>query len=179
MPYKSIQGRLVLGLALAALGAGAAGAPAPVQAGPAASQATRPEPADAIAAPRTPKASAGHIHPERARALVERERLALLRYTPLSAADLATHSIDGAPATVALRGAVGDGRPLRYSLAMAPRHGTVSIQGGRATYTPDPGFEGVDTYTYRVQAGEDSAEAMVAVTAIGRAAAPAERAAAL
>jgi len=60
-----------------------------------------------------------------------------------------------------------------------PRPGEVRIRDGRATYIPDPGFEGVDTYTYRVQSGEDSAEAVVAVTAIRERVLPATAAAVL
>ena len=78
-----------------------------------------------------------------------------------------------------LRGAAGSGAPLRYSLAQAPRHGRVTIERDRATYRPDPGFAGVDTYTYRVQAGGESVEAVVAVTAIRDRALPATSAAAL
>lgn len=101
---------------------------------------------------------------------VERSVSDLDRYRPLAAADLVTNSIDGAAATVALRGSIGDGSVLRYSIVEAPKHGAVRLDEGRATYTPDPGFEGVDTYVYRVHSGEASVDAVVAVTAIGGAA---------
>ena len=116
---------------------------------------------------------------ESALAPIARELARLRRFEPLRAGDVVTHSVDGKDSTIVLRGAVGSGAPLRYSLAQAPRHGRVTIERDRATYRPDPGFAGVDTYTYRVQAGGESAEAVVAVTAIGARSLPATAAAAL
>lgn len=183
MPYKSIQGPIVLSLALIALAACASGAPS----------------FDDVVGSHTQslrlRSSAGPvaIHPAgRARlqpavtaggdaALepIKPELLRLRRYEPLSATDLVTNSVDGADSTVALRGSIGNGEALRYSLAIAPRHGRVTIEAGHATYRPDPGFDGVDTYTYRVHAGRDSAEAVVAVTSIREPGLPLTAAAAL
>lgn len=181
MPYKSIQGPLVLSLALAALGAGAIGAPQAKdglldlslsQVVSAASQQAREDDARR-------EASLQRERVERALAPIARELAQLRRFEPVRAGDMVTHSVDGADSTVVLRGFVGNGAPLRYSLAQAPRHGRVVIERDRATYRPDPGFAGVDTYTYRVQAGGASAEAVVAVTAIREPGLPATVAAAL
>lgn len=144
MLSKSIKGPVVLCLSLFAVGI-AGGAPNPMLSSLAMSAAS----------------FAG------AAAAVERGVSDLDRYRPLAAADLVTNSVDGAAATVALRGSIGDGSQLQYSIVEAPSHGVVRLQDGRATYTPDPGFEGVDTYVYRVHSGQASADAVVAVTAIG------------
>ncbi|MEH6420581.1 Ig-like domain-containing protein [Pseudomonas sp. CGJS7] len=187
MPYKSIQGPLVLSLALVALGAGAFGAPQSDDVASAAARSLRPhstqstQDADrarfqqAVAA----RADGAEAARESAQASAQREIQRLRRYEPLAAADLVTHSVDGADSTIALRGSIGNGQTLSYSLAQAPRHGRVSIENGRATYRPDPDFAGVDTYTYRVQAGLESVEAVVAVTSIRARSLPATAAAAL
>ncbi|MGO1073267.1 Ig-like domain-containing protein [Lysobacter sp. CA199] len=193
MPYKSIQGPFVLSLALVALGAGAFGAPQfddsqfdDVRA--TAAQPLRPHGAQSLRdadrlrfeqAVAARGESAGQASRDTALASAQREIGRLRRYEPLAAADVVTHSVDGADSTIALRGSIGDGQALSYSLAQAPRHGRVTIDNGRATYRPDPDFAGVDTYTYRVQAGDQSAEAVVAVTSIRERSLPATAAAAL
>lgn len=200
MPYKSIQGPLVLSLALLALGAGAIGAPQSKdgllslslsQVVAAASQQARTQAVEHQADDRDvhrTEREADRARFERALAPrqndaalapIARELARLRKFEPLRATDVVTHSVDGADSTIVLRGAVGSGASLRYSLAQAPRHGRVTIERDRATYRPDAGFAGVDTYTYRVQAGGDSVEAVVAVTAIRERALPATAAAAL
>ncbi|MBT2747292.1 MULTISPECIES: Ig-like domain-containing protein [unclassified Lysobacter] len=173
MPYKSIQGPFVLSLALAALVAGASGAPQSDDVRKQAAQPLRSQAAD----------TASHVSRDggidTALAPIERDLARLRRYEPLAASDLVTNSVDGADSTIALRGSIGNGDALSYSLAVAPRHGRVTIENGRATYRPDPDFVGVDTYTYRVHAGQDSAEAVVAVTSIRERSLPATAAAAL
>lgn len=183
MPYKSIQGPLAVSLALIALGVGASGAPNPSQSRNPASPPLR-SPVQALASHeaehlRFEQAQAPGHERQALRLAIENTIAQLRHYEPLAAADLVTHSLDGAASTVALRGSIGSGADLHYSLAQAPRHGEVRIDQGRATYIPDPGFEGVDTYTYRVRSGEHSAEAVVAVTAIRDRALPATAAAAL
>jgi hypothetical protein len=42
-----------------------------------------------------------------------------------------------------------DGHPLTASLMTEPSHGVLSLDGdGSFTYTPDPGFNGTDSFTY-------------------------------
>lgn len=188
MPYKSIQGPLVLSLALLALGIGAVGAPQSKdgllglslsQAAASASQQARLQAADRDADRARFQRALAPRDADAALAPIARELAQLRRFEPLRAGDVVTHSVDGADSTIALPGSIGSGASLRYSLARAPRHGQVTILRDRATYRPDPGFAGVDTYTYRVQAGADSAEAVVAVTAIRERSLPATAAAAL
>ena len=47
-----------------------------------------------------------------------------------------------------------------------PEHGEVTIDGGVVTYTPEPGFVGADTFTYKVRdgkGGRDKATVRVSV----------------
>lgn len=177
MPYKSIQGPLVLGLALIALVTGASGAP---QVDQSQSDSDSSNAAQSLR-PQTAEVDRQHGHESRHRSAqeIQREIARLRRYEPLAATDVVTNSVDGAASTIALRGSIGNGAALSYSLAVAPRHGRVTIENGRATYRPNPDFAGVDTYTYRVQSGEHSAEAVVAVTSIREGNLPATAAAAL
>ena len=54
-----------------------------------------------------------------------------------------------------------------HSIVSDPSHGTVSIHpDGTVTYTPEPGFDGTDSFTYRVCHSETNQcdEATVTVT---------------
>jgi hypothetical protein len=42
----------------------------------------------------------------------------------------------------------GEPGPVVYALASPPSHGTVTIAGSTATYTPDPGYAGPDSFTF-------------------------------
>ena len=56
----------------------------------------------------------------------------------------------------ALIGIDGDGQVLTYAVALAPQHGTVVITDaaqGLFDYTPDPDFNGVDTFTFTLSDG--------------------------
>ena len=60
----------------------------------------------------------------------------------------------------------GDGGPnaLAYSIVGQATHGSAVIDGGSATYTPDPGFSGSDSFTFKVNDGlDDSNIATIAV----------------
>ncbi len=62
-----------------------------------------------------------------------------------------------------------DGDSLSVQSVNQPQHGDVVNNGGDVTYTPDPGFNGVDTFTYTVSDGHgasDSATVTVAVAAV-------------
>ncbi|HEX7134177.1 MAG TPA: carboxypeptidase regulatory-like domain-containing protein [Iamia sp.] len=68
------------------------------------------------------------------------------------------HRPTGAPQTVSTGVDVGvdvtfagndpDGDALTFQVATEPGHGDVDITGGVGRYTPDAGFQGVDTFTY-------------------------------
>ncbi|MGO1001931.1 Ig-like domain-containing protein [Lysobacter sp. CA196] len=184
MLSKSIQGPVALCLTLLACSAGAFGAPSSSAQRGFAREAhgeafTFEQSEQRPSTPMFSQAGRGRSDSGHSARLVEGSVRGFKRYEPLAAADLVTHSIDGATSTVALRGSIGSDASLRYSIVEAPRHGAVTLQDGRATYTPDPEFEGVDIYTYRVHAGDASADAVVAVTSIRGRALPPTAAAAL
>ncbi|HOX39217.1 MAG TPA: Ig-like domain-containing protein [Candidatus Brocadiia bacterium] len=58
------------------------------------------------------------------------------------------------PVAVALRGTDPEGASLAYLIVDAPSHGTLSGGGQTPTYTPDPDWNGSDSFTYRVSDGE-------------------------
>lgn len=77
-----------------------------------------------------------------------------------SAADVAAQTFEGIPTTVRLAASDPDGDcPLEFAIVDSPSSGSVGpIQGAQCavgtatadvTYTPDPGFEGMDSFTYR------------------------------
>src|SRR5262249_4697673 len=57
--------------------------------------------------------------------------------------------------TVAAKGVLAndadeDGDPLTAQLVSGPSHGTLALSGdGSFSYTPDPGYAGTDTFSYR------------------------------
>jgi len=58
-----------------------------------------------------------------------------------------------------------DGDTLTYSVVTAPEHGTVSITGSTATYTPEANYNGSDIFTFKVNDGTvDSNTASVTIT---------------
>lgn len=60
-----------------------------------------------------------------------------------------------------------DGDQLEYSIIDSPSSGSVSISGGSYTYSPNSGFTGDDSFTYRVtdgSGGSDTAQISVSVT---------------
>ncbi|MBU1048687.1 tandem-95 repeat protein [Candidatus Bipolaricaulota bacterium] len=62
---------------------------------------------------------------------------------------------EGNPTTILplLNDSDPDGDPLTIESVSSPDHGTVEIISGQLVYTPDPGFDGVDTFTYTVSDG--------------------------
>jgi len=54
----------------------------------------------------------------------------------------------GDPVTISLTGSDSDGDHLEFRVVSQPAHGRAGIAGTTATYVPDPGFSGTDTFTY-------------------------------
>lgn len=59
----------------------------------------------------------------------------------------------GVPIDVVLVAHDADGDPQTFRIVQQPRHGTVGLQGATARYTPEPGFAGVDTFTFTASDG--------------------------
>ena len=74
-------------------------------------------------------------------------------------------SLELAPAGALANDDDVDGDPLTFVLADGPQHGTVEVgPDGLVTYTPDAGFTGIDTLTYR--ASDGTAESNLATVTI-------------
>ena len=72
----------------------------------------------------------------------------------------------GVPVEITLGGEDPEGAPISFAIATGPTFGTLStITGDKVTYTPNAGFEGVDSFTFTASDGElPSAPATVTIT---------------
>lgn len=68
------------------------------------------------------------------------------------------------PISVALAAADADDDPLTYSIVGSPAHGALSGTGANLTYTPDPNYNGPDSFAFTADDG--AAESNVATVAI-------------
>ncbi|MDJ0939426.1 MAG: Ig-like domain-containing protein [Woeseiaceae bacterium] len=92
---------------------------------------------------------------------------------PANTAPVATdQSVVTDPATAVSVPAVAtdaDGDMLSFAVATPPTSGTAALASAGFIYTPDPGFGGVDTFTYTASDGTDtSAPATVTITVNAR-----------
>lgn len=62
--------------------------------------------------------------------------------------DLALVTPVDTPGSVGLSSADANGDPRTLRIVNQPHHGTVALSGTTATYHPDPGFGGADSFTY-------------------------------
>ena len=53
------------------------------------------------------------------------------------------------PVTITLTGSDTDGDPITFTVVSQPKHGTLSGSAPNLTYTPDPGFSGVDEFSFK------------------------------
>ena len=68
---------------------------------------------------------------------------------------------------VTLSGSDADADPLSFVIATPPANGVLGGTPPNMTYTPNPGFSGTDSFTYRANDGKvDSAPATVTITVI-------------
>lgn len=71
----------------------------------------------------------------------------------------------GVALPVTLQGSDSDGDTIHFVVTSQPNSGTVSISGSTATYTPNSGFVGKDSFTYVASDGvENSIEKTVSLT---------------
>lgn len=81
------------------------------------------------------------------------------------------------PLALELSGIDPDGDALTYQIVGAPEHGTLSGTGSNMIYTPEPGYYGFDSFTFRVSDGTaQSGVATVSLTVIPRNDSPAAQA---
>ncbi len=70
------------------------------------------------------------------------------------AEDISLTVMEDASGKGAFRGSDSDGDPLTYLLVSLPRHGTLSGSSAGFVYTPDPDFNGIDTFLYKLNDGK-------------------------
>jgi hypothetical protein len=70
--------------------------------------------------------------------------------TPTAQAGLQATLDEDTPTRITLGGSDADGDPLRYSISAGPAHGSVTLDGRSATYTPDLNYNGADSFSYTV-----------------------------
>ncbi len=72
-------------------------------------------------------------------------------------------------ASINLTGTDPDGDPLTFTVVRAPTHGTLSGKAPNLTYTPDPNFSWLDSFTFRVSDGKTEsvpATVLISVTPV-------------
>ena len=80
---------------------------------------------------------------------------------PLEADAGSTTTAEDSPVTVTLTGSGGNGDPLSFAIASGPTHGSVSAviplsaTSAETRYSPDPDFNGTDSFTFTVSDGAD------------------------
>ncbi len=93
---------------------------------------------------------------------------------PIAIPDVFT-TPEGEPLVVAAPGVLAndydpDGGPVTFALVQSPAHGIISgaATDGQFTYTPDSGFSGVDSFTYRIldEDGNLSIASLIAVLVV-------------
>ncbi len=81
------------------------------------------------------------------------------------APDVSGEVAEDSSRTITLPGTDADGDSLTYSKVTDPAHGTVTVSGNQATYTPAANYNGADNFTYKVNDGTaDSNVATVSIT---------------
>ena len=90
---------------------------------------------------------------------------------PPVADDGAASTNEDTASTIVLSGTSNDGLPLSFTIATGPSNGSlgvispVSDTTAEVSYTPDPDFNGADSFTFTVNdGGEDSVPATVSIT---------------
>ena len=74
---------------------------------------------------------------------------------------------------ITLSGTDDDGDHLTYAVVAEPVHGTLSDDAPALTYTPQAGYSGDDTFTYRVTDGSEDSTATVELTVAPQSCVPA------
>ncbi len=84
---------------------------------------------------------------------------------PSAIAGSATVSEDGTVDITLTGSDIDTGDTLGFAIAGQPAHGSVSLLGAVATYTPEANYNGADSFTFKVNDGTaDSAPALVSLT---------------
>lgn len=81
--------------------------------------------------------------------------------------DQAVSTLEDTPVTVTLTGSESRGYPVTFAVVDQPLHGTLTGDAPNVTYTPDPNYNGTDTFTFKANDGyTDSKLGTVTLTII-------------
>jgi len=86
---------------------------------------------------------------------------------PPTVADLSASTGPGTAVTVALTANDADGDPFVLRLVSQPQSGRAGVAGTTATYIPDAGFSGTDTFTYAAWDGQADSNLGTMVISVG------------
>jgi hypothetical protein len=87
---------------------------------------------------------------------------------PAVVSDTSATTTSGTALRVSLSASDADGNPLSLRIVSQPAHGTVGLDGTDATYVPDAGFTGSDSFTFAAWDGStDSNLGTVSITVSG------------
>ncbi|MCO5315805.1 MAG: Ig-like domain-containing protein [Solirubrobacterales bacterium] len=87
---------------------------------------------------------------------IRRQKIATTQFlvdTPPVALPDSKQTETGSPVSMALAGTDVDGDSLTYSISTPPAHGSISGSGASRTYTPDPGYAGLDSFVFEANDG--------------------------
>jgi hypothetical protein len=87
---------------------------------------------------------------------------------PPQVSSASASTTNGNPVTITLSASDADHNPLSFRIVSQPGHGTAGLVGVQATYYPDAGFVGTDTFTFAAWDGSTNSNlgtVSVAVTA--------------
>ncbi|MDH4246186.1 MAG: Ig-like domain-containing protein [Deltaproteobacteria bacterium] len=91
--------------------------------------------------------------------------VSLYRNSAPTAADGSASTLEDTPVVITLSGADVDGDALSYAVVTPPAHGSVTILGNTATYTPVSNYNGADSFTFTASDGmATSASATISLT---------------
>lgn len=69
-------------------------------------------------------------------------------HAPATVTGLSTNTLNSASVAMPLPGTDPAGNPLTFRIVSQPAHGSVAVSANLATFIPEPGFVGPDTFTY-------------------------------
>ena len=88
----------------------------------------------------------------------------VLNHAPVANAQ-SVSTPQGSAKSITLTASDADADPLSYSTVTGPANGMLTGTGAARTYTPNTGFNGADSFTFKVNDGtEDSSPATVSIT---------------
>lgn len=90
---------------------------------------------------------------------------------PPVAHDQSVSTPEDTPVSITLAATDTDGDPLGYSIVTPPAFGTLSGTGANVIYTPNPGFTGTDSFTFRARdytTNSNTATVSISVTPTSR-----------